>query len=328
MAEKEAKEKTESTPLPKPVDPEKEARKKIKEDRKALRAELKEQKKQAKLREAELAEQAAELNGDDGGGLATLVVTFIIIAIWLVIMGVLIKLDVGGFGSNVLAPIIGDIPGIQRLLPEGSYVPVEQKKYEEQQQQNAVNPIDEQLASSLDEANLYIKRLENELRKEMEENSTLQAENEKLKTEVERLQPFEEEQAKLEQQKEDFYKNVVYADNAPSAEEFKKYYEMIEPDVAAQIYAQIIQGEADDLELEQYVKAYSSMKAKEAAAIFDAMIENDTGDAVRLISRILGKMSAESRGAILDKMTEEYAGRVTDYMEPSTHKATVSGVNN
>ena len=98
--------------------------------------------------------------------------------------------------------------------------------------------------------------------------------------------------------------------------------------MAAQIYAQIIQGEADDIELEQYVKAYSSMKAKEAAAIFDAMIENDTGDAVRLISRILGKMSAENRGAILDKMTEEYAGKVTDYMEPATHKATVSGVGN
>lgn len=325
MAEKEAKGKEESSVLPKALDPDKEARKKIKEDRKALRAELKEQRKAAKIREAELAERTAELNGDDGGGIATLVVTFFIILTWLIIMGLLIKLDVGGFGSNVLAPIIGDIPGIQGILPEGSYTPISQKKQEEQA---ATNTIDEQLANSLDEANLYIKRLENELRKEMEENTTLQEENDKLKAEVTRLQPFEEEQAKLEQQKEDFYKNVVYADNAPDPEEFKKYYEMIEPDVAAQIYAQIIQGESDDIELEQYVKAYSSMKPKEAAAIFDAMIENDTGDEIRLISRILGKMSAESRGAILDKMTEEYAGRVTDYMEPSTHKATVSGVGN
>ncbi|WP_408070954.1 hypothetical protein [Butyrivibrio sp. JL13D10] len=326
MAEKEAKAKEEANVLPKPLAPDKEARKKIEEERKAIRAELKEQMKAARIREAELADRTAELNGDDGGGAATLVVTFIIIVIWLIILGLLIKLDVGGFGSHVLAPIIGDIPGIQGILPEGSYTPASQKKIEEQQ--TAVNPIDEQLASSLDEANLYIKRLENELRKEMEENTTLQQENEKLQAEVSRLQPFEEEQAKLEEQKEDFYKNVVYADNAPDPEEFKKYYEMIEPDVAAQIYAQIIQGESDDIELEQYVKAYSSMKPKEAAAIFDSMVENDTGDAVRLISRILGKMSAENRGAILDKMTEEYAGRITDYMEPSTHKATVSGVGN
>lgn len=326
MADKAAKEAAEASVLPKPVDPDKEARQKLKEEKKALRQELKEQKKAAKLREAELAERNAELNGDDGGGLATLVVTFFIILIWLIIMGLLIKLDVGGFGSRVLAPIIGDIPGLNSILPEGSYTPTAKKT--QQQAETPENTYDEQLADSLDEANLYIKRLENELRKEMEENNTLQEENEKLKTEVERLQPFEENQSKLEQEKEDFYKNVVYADNAPTPEEYRKYYEEIEPDIAAQIYAQIIQGEADDLELEQYVKAYSSMKAKEAAAIFDAMIENDTGDAVRLISRILGKMSAENRGAILDKMTEEYAGKVTDYMEPATHKATVSGVNN
>ncbi|WP_051204484.1 hypothetical protein [Butyrivibrio sp. VCD2006] len=326
MAEKAAKEEKEASVLPKPVDPDKEARKKLKEERKALRQELKEQKKAAKLKEAELAERNAELNGDDGGGVATLVVTFFIILIWLIIMGLLIKLDFGSFGSHVLAPIIGDIPGINRILPEGSYTPTSKKEAETAEP--LVNPVDEQLANSLDEANLYIKRLENELRKEMEENNTLQEENERLQTEITRLQPFEQNQSKLEQEKEDFYKNVVYADNAPAVEEYRRYYEEIEPDVAAQIYAQIIQGEADDVELEQYVKAYSSMKAKEAAAIFDAMIENDTGDAVRLISRILGKMSAENRGAILDKMTEEYAGKVTDYMEPATHKATVSGVSN
>ncbi|WP_051656670.1 hypothetical protein [Butyrivibrio sp. AE3004] len=328
MAEKEAKEakpEKEASVLPKPVDPDKEARQKLKEERKALRQELKEQRKAAKARELELAERTAELNGEDAGGVATLILTVVIILVWLAIMGMLIKLDVGGFGSNVLAPIIGDVPGLQAILPEGSYTPIAQKKYEESQKP-VVNPVDEQLASSLDEANLYIKRLEEELRKEMEENATLQEENEKLQTEITRLQPFEENQAKLEQEKEDFYKNIVYADNAPTPEEYQKYYELIEPDVAAQIYAQIIQGTADDDELEQYVKAYSSMKAKEAAAIFNAMIENDTGDAVRLISKILGKMSAENRGAILDKMTEEYAGKVTDYMEPATHKATVSGV--
>ena len=292
------------------------------------RQEMKEQRKAARLREIELAERNAELNGDDSGSVATLIVTCVIILVWIAIMLMLIKLDVGGFGSNVLAPIIGDVPGLQAILPEGSYTPIAQKKAEEAANTPIVNPVDEKLANSLDEANLYIKRLEEELRKEMEDNTALQEENEKLQAEVERLQPFEEEQAKLEQEKEDFYKNIVYADNAPTPEEYQKYYEMIEPDVAAQIYAQIIQGSADDVELEQYVKAYSSMKPKEAAAIFDSMVENDTGDAVRLISKILGEMTAENRGAILDKMTEEYAGKVTDYMEPAAHKATVSGVGN
>ncbi|WP_051207643.1 hypothetical protein [Butyrivibrio sp. AE3006] len=311
----------ENSVLPPPDGDDKAARKKLKEDRKALRKELKEQKKAAKKRQEELAERRAELNGDDGGGVATLVVTFFIILIWLIIMVMLIKMDVGGFGSNVLAPIIGDIPGINRILPEGSYT------IQEETPETAVSDGEtEALANSLEEANIYIKRLENELRKEMEDNQTLQEENEKLQAEVARLEPFEEEQAQFEAEKEEFYKNIVYADNAPDPAEYQKYYELIEPDIAAQIYAQILQKQSDDKELEQYVKAYSSMKAKEAAAIFDKMMENDTGDAVRLISKILWEMSAENRGAILDKMTEEYAGKVTDYMEPKAHTASVSGI--
>ncbi|WP_051638605.1 hypothetical protein [Butyrivibrio sp. NC2002] len=320
MAEKKE---NEASVLPKVESEEKAARRKLKEDRKALRKELKEQRKAAKQREAELAERTAELNGDDGGGVATLVLTLFIIIIWLIIMLLLIKLDVGGFGSNILAPIIGDVPGLNRILPEGSYTATQNTKTDETQDAG----YDEELVSSLDEANLYIKRLENELRKEMEENADLQEQVEKLQNEVTRLEPFEQEQAQFEQEKEDFYKNVVYADNAPDPATYQQYYEMIEPDVAAQIYAQILQDQSDDAELDDYVKAYSSMKAKEAASIFDEMVKNDNnGDSVRLVSKILGKMSAENRGAILDKMTEEYSSKVTEYMEPSTHTATVSGL--
>ncbi len=312
----------EGSVLPPIEDDDKAARKKLKDDKKALRKELKEQRKAAKQREAELAERTAELNGDDGGGVATLVVTLFIILIWIIIMLLLIKLDVGGFGSNVLAPIIGDVPGINRILPEGSYT-IKQETPEEY----PTDGTNTELANSLEEANLYIKRLENELRKEMEDNQALQEENEKLQASVARLEPFEQEQAQFEAEKEEFYKNIVYADNAPEPEVYQAYYELIEPDIAAQIYAQILQKQADDKELEQYVKAYSSMKAKEAAAIFDQMMKDDTGDAVRLISKILWNMSAENRGDILDKMTEEYAGKITDYMEPRTHTASVSGVS-
>lgn len=41
-----------------------------------------------------------------GGTLWTIIVAVVIIAIWLVIFGLLIKLDVGGFGSTVLRPIL------------------------------------------------------------------------------------------------------------------------------------------------------------------------------------------------------------------------------
>ena len=45
-------------------------------------------------------------------------VTLLIIIVWLAIIGLMIKLDVGGFGSTVLRPIIKDVPYLNLILPE------------------------------------------------------------------------------------------------------------------------------------------------------------------------------------------------------------------
>ena len=324
--EKEEKKKRGALPPGLPDDDPRVLRAKLKEEKKQLRDELKAQRKERKQRQNELAERTAELNGDDSGGLATLLITLAIIFIWLVIMGILIKLDVGGFGSNVLAPILRDVPGLNSILPEGS-VP---KKEEEIPADAATEGTSAETTglSSMEEANLYIKRLENELKSEMERSASYLASIEKLEAEVERLKPFEEAQTELEKEKNEFYSTIVFGDGSPDPEEYQKYYEMIQPDIAAQIYAQIIQDGVDDEDLADYVKAYSSAKPKEVAGIFDQMINEDVrGDSIRLVSRILGKMGADDRGKILQAMDESNAGKVTEYMEPSTHTATVSGVD-
>ncbi len=324
--EKEEKQKRGALPAGLPDDDPRVLRAKLKEEKKQLRDELKAQRKERKQRQNEIAERTAELNGDDSGGLATLLITLAIIFIWLIIMGILIKLDVGGFGSNVLAPILRDVPGLNSILPEGSVPEKEQADASDSATEG--ESAETTGLSSMEEANLYIKRLENELKSEMERSASYLASIEKLEAEVDRLKPFEEAQAELEKEKNEFYSTVVFGDGSPDPEEYRKYYEMIEPDIAAQIYAQIIQDGVDDEDLADYVKAYSSAKPKEVAAIFDQMINEDVrGDSIRLISRILGKMGAEDRGKILQAMDESNAGKVTEYMEPSTHTATVSGVN-
>ena len=103
-----------------PDDP-KAARAKLKADRKEYKKALKEQKKAQREKELEFAARTEEINGDNAGGLATLVITLLIILIWLFIMALLVKLDVGGFGSDILAPIIKDVPYLNLILPEGSY---------------------------------------------------------------------------------------------------------------------------------------------------------------------------------------------------------------
>ena len=53
-----------------------------------------------------------------GSKLVTALIVIVIVAIWLLIFGVLIKLDVGNFGSSVLTPVLKDVPVLNWFLPD------------------------------------------------------------------------------------------------------------------------------------------------------------------------------------------------------------------
>ena len=78
------------------------------------------------------------------------------------------------------------------------------------------------------------------------------------------------------------------------------------------MYQQVVSQTLQEEEITDYVNTYSSMKPKEAAAIFDTMTDN-----LELVAEILEGMDAESRGAILGQMNTDTAARVTEIMEPS-----------
>ena len=46
----------------------------------------------------------------EGSKVLTVLIALLIAIIWFAIFGLLIKFDVGGFGSGVLRPIIKDVP--------------------------------------------------------------------------------------------------------------------------------------------------------------------------------------------------------------------------
>ena len=46
--------------------------------------------------------------------------TILIVALWLAVICVIIKLDIGGFGSSVVTPILKDVPVLNRILPGNS----------------------------------------------------------------------------------------------------------------------------------------------------------------------------------------------------------------
>ena len=234
---------------------------------------------------------------EEGGGIfAAFIVVFIVI-IWLAILALLVKLDVGGFGSSVLYPIFKDVPGINKILPDN---------------------IDEELEGpefdNLEDALTEIRSLRNEI-ESLKKDNTSEAESEeiaKLKEEIRRLQTFEDSQVEFQKLKTEFYEEVVFGENAPTPEEYKKYYEDIDPDNAEYIYRQVIQQLETDGALADYVKAYSEMKPKQAAAIFEMMVDN-----LDLVAKILGEMDAQPRSKILGVMDSEVASQITKIMDPA-----------
>ena len=132
-----------------------------------------------------------------------------------------------------------------------------------------------------------------------------------LESQSAELAQYKQNEADFEAEKQKFYQEVVFSDSAPDIEEYKQYYESIDPADAEIIYRQVVEQTAANDEMDDYVKAYSSMKPKEAAAIFDTMTDN-----LQLVADILDSMDAQSRANILGKMDAATAAKVTAIMEP------------
>jgi flagellar motility protein MotE (MotC chaperone) len=64
-------------------------------------------------------------------------------------------------------------------------------------------------------------------------------------------------------------------------------------------------------EMDDYVRTFSSMKAKNAAAIFDTMTDD-----LQLVADILDNMDAQSRADILAAMDKDVAAKLTKILEP------------
>lgn len=221
-------------------------------------------------------------------------VTLLIILIWLAIIAILIKFDVGGFGSTILRPIIKDVPYINMILPEPDIT--EDSAYQFETIEDAVDRI---------------KELEGMLDASLGTNSTDAQTIADLKAQIAELQKYKEEQDYFETVKEKFYEEVVFSPSSPNIEEYKAYYESIDPENAEVLYKQVVEQLEYDATVKDYAKTYSTMKAKEAAAIFDTM-----KDDFELVADILQNMSTQSRADILGKMSPENAAKLTAIMEP------------
>lgn len=267
-------------------------------DKKAAKKAEKAKKKEAKKlkKQGGQSEDMKDMdNTEESSKLAVFFVTLVIVVIWLAILVLLIKWDVGGFGSTVMRPILKDVPYVNKILPK----------------EDELSTEDEYPYQNMDEAMEYIKELEQLLADEQRSNADVEAYIADLEAQAEKLREYEANEADFETEKEKFYNEVVFSDEAPDIQSYREYYESIEPENAELLYKQVLEQQQTDTAIKDYVKGYSEMKPKEAAAIFDTMTDN-----LELVAEILKNMNAQSRAAILGQMNEDTASKVTEIMSP------------
>ncbi len=235
-----------------------------------------------------------ESGGNKGIGI---IMVILIIVTWLSIMALLIKCDVGGFGSEVLRPVFKDVPVIKEILPEAS---------DEEIIKESGYPY-----TNLKDALDRIAVLESSIGSKEAEIVSLTDQVAELQAEVSRLTVYEQEQENFEEKKTEFFEQIVYGENAPDTDIYVEWYNELDPEYAEQVYREIVAANTNDQQIIDLAKAYESMDPKDAAEILETM--NTDLDTVALI---MNNMSNEAQGKILAEMDPEYAASVTKKLLP------------
>lgn len=238
-----------------------------------------------------------------GGKILSGFFVILIIVVWLAIIAALIKFDIGGFGSSVLRPILKDVPVVNKILPEPS-----EEQLAKEAEEDAES--DENQIATLSQAKDMIAKFQEENEKLNKNNKTLKEENGDLKKEIERLKVFEDNQNQFQSEKEEFYREIVYGENAPDADTYIKWYESIDAANAEAIYRQVISQQSADDDLKDVAKTYENMKPAEAAKVLEKLADLDT------VAEILGAMKTDARAKIMDQMDETFAANVTKKLMP------------
>jgi len=245
--------------------------------------------KREKIKDLENVEQGGS------GKFLTILIVFLIVLIWLAILALLIKFDVGGLGSEVLRPVLKDIPVVNRILPN---ISEEQEAYE-----NAY-PY-----KNLGEAVEYIKKLEEQVDKYREENSDYANRLAEMQKEIDSLQHYEEEQDEFAKLREEFDNEVVFNEKAPSTDEYLKWYAAMYPNNAAKIYEELLEKQMIEDNIQQYADYLAGIDAGDAADILSEMPSD-----IDLICRLLDCMKKSIVSEILAEMEPLFAARIVNRM--------------
>lgn len=250
---------------------------------------------------------------DKGAIITTIILVLLLIVIILGVFALVVKFDIAKFGSDVMKPILKDVPVLNAILPEDD---------------DEVDVYKNTPYTSLEEAIDDIQKLQKENDKIKEENDKLKEENADNKNKVEDLtkqnnklkkleqklkQDLKQEQEALEAKVKEYENEVVFGEHALSITEYQKYYESIDPERAEELYKQVRLKIAGDEQAKELADTISKMDTGAAAAALEEL-----DDSIPLVCDVLLDMTEKNRAAIMNEMSPGFAAKVTKRMYSQT----------
>lgn len=290
-----------------------EEQKKQKEQKKQNEEKIKELKQQKK----EMQDELDELNGGTAKSKAACVLVFLLVLAAL--MGTftgMVKADVGGVASNLLAPAIGNVPVLKNILPKDLQAadPAQMADAVDSTQtadtQSAADPT--QTADTQNAAGT------------VDPTQTADVQNaagaaDLTQTAAGTVDPTQSAAGTQGTSTTD-PTQTAGTQNAAGTSTTDPTQTAGTPGTTtpmqtagtnttdpAQSAADLTQQDTEAAALADYVKTYSDMKPKDAASVFDGMMP----DQMKLVVKILKNMSADQRSAIISKMNVQNASDIT-----------------
>lgn len=230
--------------------------------------------------------------------IGAIVVVFLVAGVF----AALVKLDIFGIGTQIVAPKIQNIPIINLILPK-TEMTIDETGLNETQDLGDYN------FQSLEQAVEKLKATEILLKEKEQQAETLNSEIELINKEIERLKVFEQKQVQFEADKAAF--DQLVAEQA-GPEAFMTYVEQVYPEQALSIYGDLVQEQKINDDIAEISDMYGNMKAVKAAAILEETTKTD----IDMVSQILFQLEPSLSGAILAAMDPTVADKVSRYMYP------------
>ena len=254
-------------------------------------------------------------DGSPGSGsksksmLYTLLTIFIVILVIGIIFGgafyLVVHNNVNGLGERY-RKTIQNIPIARLALPvapdplDPQYLTDKEikEKYME------FRKLNEELNKQLEEW----KKKNEELQKYKDEYDLYKAENDKAAEDLKaRTALLDEEQIKLNELKKEIDQLIANGDKAG----FSEYFEKVNPELAKQVYAEVVKQQQVDENAKKFAQIYENMDASAAAQIFEEMGKSK----IDLVAETLKNMKKEKSAEILAAMTPEFASRLTEKLD-------------